>query len=82
MHRGIAKVEVRMDDGPWNEAQLGAVPSNDTWRQWVWNWPATPGRHRLWARATTADGEVQTSKEADTVPDGATGWHHVDVTVS
>jgi len=82
MHRGIAKVEVRVDNGPWNEAQLGTVPSNDTWRQWVWPWPATPGRHRLWARATTLDGEVQTSKEADTVPDGATGWHHVDITVS
>src|SRR5439155_11221672 len=46
-HRGISKVEVRVDDGPWQEARLAAVPSVGTWRQWSWDWTATPGRHRI-----------------------------------
>jgi DMSO/TMAO reductase YedYZ molybdopterin-dependent catalytic subunit len=80
-HRGIQGVEVRVDDGDWNAARLATVPSADTWRQWVWEWDAEPGEHRLTVRATTADGEVQTSEEAPPVPDGASGWHTIDVTV-
>ena len=34
-HRGISAVEVRVDDGPWQEARLGTVPSEDSWVQWV-----------------------------------------------
>lgn len=81
-HRGIEAVEVRVDDGEWQPADLGEVPTADTWRQWVYAWDATPGDHTLWVRATTSDGEVQTGQEAPPVPDGATGWHSVDVTVS
>jgi DMSO/TMAO reductase YedYZ molybdopterin-dependent catalytic subunit len=80
-HRGIQGVEVRVDDGDWNAARLAAVPSTDTWRQWVWEWDAEPGEYRLQVRATTADGEVQTSELAQPVPDGASGWHTIDVTV-
>lgn len=81
-HRGIQGVEVRVDDGDWNAARLATVPSADTWRQWVWDWDAEPGDHRLQVRATTADGEVQTSDEAPPVPDGASGWHSIEVTVN
>ena len=28
-------VEVSIDDGAWQPAELGTVPSRDTWRQWV-----------------------------------------------
>ncbi|MGH8773761.1 MAG: molybdopterin-dependent oxidoreductase [Jiangellaceae bacterium] len=80
-HRGIQAVEVRVDDGPWQRARLGEIPSADTWRQWVWEWDAEPGEHRLQVRATAADGELQTSQEAPPAPDGATGWHHVVVDV-
>lgn len=80
-HRGIAAVQVRVDDGDWNDARLAAVPSTDTWRQWVWEWDAEPGDHRLQVRATTMDGEVQTSDQAPPAPDGASGWHTIDVTV-
>ncbi|WP_199702756.1 molybdopterin-dependent oxidoreductase, partial [Jiangella rhizosphaerae] len=80
-HRGIEAVEVRVDEGDWNAARLAAVPSTDTWRQWVWEWDAEPGEHRLQVRATTADGEVQTSEQAPPAPDGASGWHTIDVTV-
>ncbi|MBD0292913.1 MAG: molybdopterin-dependent oxidoreductase [Jiangellaceae bacterium] len=80
-HRGIQAVEVRVDGGSWQRAQLGVVPSADTWRQWVWEWDARPGEHLLEVRAVTADGEVQTGALAPPPPDGATGWHQVTVEV-
>ncbi len=80
-HRGIAKVEVRVDDGPWQDAALAAEDSRDTWRQWSYAWQATKGGHTLTVRATDRTGEAQTEKRARTVPDGASGWHSVVVTV-
>lgn len=80
-HRGISKVEVRVDNGPWQEAKLAAVPSIDTWRQWTLAWTATPGKHRLTVRATDNGGETQTEAVAPPDPDGATGWHSVQVEV-
>jgi DMSO/TMAO reductase YedYZ molybdopterin-dependent catalytic subunit len=81
-HRGIAKVEVRVDGGSWAQARLAEVPSADTWRQWVWEWAATPGRHVLEVRATDADGVTQPGRQRMPFPSGATGWHAVEVSVS
>ncbi|MGW4683139.1 molybdopterin-dependent oxidoreductase [Micromonospora taraxaci] len=80
-HRGIRRVEVRVDGGPWQEATLAPTVSVDTWVQWSWRWNATPGEHRLQVRATDATGETQTERTQGVVPDGATGWHTVTVTV-
>ncbi|MEU9719116.1 molybdopterin-dependent oxidoreductase [Streptomyces sp. NPDC047976] len=80
-HRGIARVEVRADGGPWRDARLGAADGVDTWRQWVWPWEARPGRHTLEVRATDGRGEVQPERRTGTLPDGATGWHSVTVDV-
>ncbi len=80
-HRGIEAVQLRVDDGAWQPARLGSVPSTDTWRQWVVEWDATPGRHTLAVRATDATGDVQTGEESSPVPDGATGWHTIQVVV-
>lgn len=79
--RGIDRVEVRVDDGPWREATLGPVASDDTWVQWWWAWDAPPGEHRLAVRATDGTGEVQTAERADPAPDGATGHHAISVAV-
>lgn len=81
-HRGIEAVEVQVDGGAWQRARLAAVPSVDTWRQWVFEWAATPGRHTLAVRATDADGVVQTADVAPPAPDGATGHHRIEVVVS
>ncbi|WP_328784787.1 molybdopterin-dependent oxidoreductase [Streptomyces canus] len=81
-HRGVSAVEVRVDDGPWQQAQLAAVPSVDTWRQWSWPWQATPGEHRLQVRATDNTGQVQTGQVHEPLPDGATGRHTIKVTVA
>ncbi|MFB6667643.1 molybdopterin-dependent oxidoreductase [Streptomyces parvus] len=80
-HRGIEKVEIRVDDGPWKPAQLAEQATVDTWRQWTYPWKATPGSHTLTVRATDGTGETQTEKRTKTVPDGASGWHSVVVTV-
>ncbi|MGC4950413.1 molybdopterin-dependent oxidoreductase [Streptomyces sp. DT224] len=81
-HRGITRVEVRVDGGPWHPARLAAPAGRDVWRQWVWEWPATPGSHTLEVRATDRTGATQTARRAGTVPDGATGRHSVVVDVS
>ncbi|MGW5295577.1 molybdopterin-dependent oxidoreductase [Streptomyces bacillaris] len=80
-HRGIEKVEIRVDDGPWRPAQLAEQSTVDTWRQWSYPWRATPGGHTLTVRATDGTGETQTEERTGTVPDGASGWHSVVVTV-
>ncbi|WP_431885200.1 molybdopterin-dependent oxidoreductase [Micromonospora wenchangensis] len=80
-HRGISRVEVRVDGGAWQEATLAPTVSVDTWVQWSWRWPAIPGEHTLQVRATDRDGGTQTPLTAPVAPDGATGWHSVTVTV-
>ena len=80
-HKGIDAVEVRADGGPWQQARLAAVPGIDTWRQWVWEWDATPGNHVLSVRATDATGYTQTARQAPPEPNGATGYPTVAVTV-
>jgi DMSO/TMAO reductase YedYZ molybdopterin-dependent catalytic subunit len=85
--RGVRAVEVRIDSpgqqGQWQQADLGASYSKDTWRLWSLRWQATePGEHTITVRATDNTGAVQTPDVADPVPDGATGWHSVTFTVS
>ena len=80
-HKGIEAVEVRVDQGPWNQARLAAVPDLDTWRQWVWEWDATSGNHVIEARATDKTGYTQTAVQAQPEPNGASGYPSVAVTV-
>ena len=79
--RGISKVEVGID-GQWQEARLSSPISDSTWVQWVYDWNGAPGSHRIEVRATDGTGEVQTDQRTTPAPDGARGWHAVDVTVS
>ena len=81
-HRGIKAVEVQVDGGAWQAATLGAEATVDTWRQWVFAWDATPGKHTLRVRSTDGPGTPQTSQVAPPAPDGASGWHTIGVTVT
>jgi DMSO/TMAO reductase YedYZ molybdopterin-dependent catalytic subunit len=80
-HRGISRVEVQVDGGAWATATLAGTVSADTWRQWWYRWPATPGEHTLRVRATDATGQTQTATPASPAPNGATGWHSVQVSI-
>jgi DMSO/TMAO reductase YedYZ molybdopterin-dependent catalytic subunit len=80
-HKGIAAVEVRVNGGPWHEARLATVPGIDTWRQWVWEWQASPGNYLLEARATDETGYTQTAAQAQPQPNGASGYPSAQVAV-
>ena len=81
-HRGVAGVEVQVDDGDWRAARLADEASVDTWRQWSWEWDAEPGNHTLRVRATDGAGDRQTDEQAPPFPDGSSGWHSVVVRVT
>ncbi|MDQ2709720.1 MAG: molybdopterin-dependent oxidoreductase [Actinomycetota bacterium] len=72
--RGIARVEVRLDGGAWQQAQLAEEFSRDAWRMWRADLRVPPGNHFIECRATDGAGTVQTEERVDPVPDGATGW--------
>lgn len=73
--RGIEKVELSFDGGPWVEAELGPAVSEEAWRQWWLDWSGDAGRHEVMVRATDGTGAVQTSESSPPAPDGATGHH-------
>lgn len=81
-HTGIAKVEVRVDDGAWVEATLSQDLTDDAWRLWSVDWDATAGRHDIRVRATDKSGYTQIEEVSSVAPDGATGWHTRTVTVN
>lgn len=76
-HTGIAKVEIRLDGGTWQEAEVGATTTDDSWVQWAGEIDVSSGRHQLAVRATDKSGYTQTGARTSVVPDGATGWHTV-----
>lgn len=81
-HVGVSKVEVQIDGGEWRTATLAAAISDDTWVQWSIPWTAEKGQHTIRCRATNALGETQTEVDAWPVPDGATGWQQLNITVA
>ncbi|WP_435770559.1 molybdopterin-dependent oxidoreductase [Nocardioides sp. SYSU DS0651] len=81
-HTGIAAVEVQVDGGRWQPAELAEVPNVDTWVQWRVVLDVEEGEHQVRVRATNREGEVQTGVIRDVLPDGATGWHTIDITAS
>ena len=81
-HRGVAAVEVRIDQGPWLPAVLAASDTPDTWRMWSYAWNADRGAHTVTVRCTDGTGTLQTPVVQDVIPDGASGYHSITVTVA
>ncbi|MEE8330325.1 MAG: molybdopterin-dependent oxidoreductase [Acidimicrobiia bacterium] len=75
--RGISMVEVQVDDGPWQAAELSAEVANTTWRQFHIPWTVTEGLQVVRSRATDGDGELQPKAPVGARPNGAEGWHRV-----
>ncbi|SDC33770.1 molybdopterin-dependent oxidoreductase [Actinokineospora iranica] len=78
--RGIDRVEVRLDGGPWRPATLSTEVNIDTWRMWRAEFDLAAGQHTLEVRATDRTGHTQTSDRAEPIPDGASGWHTIAFT--
>jgi DMSO/TMAO reductase YedYZ molybdopterin-dependent catalytic subunit len=82
MDRGISRVEVRVDDGSWQEARLAEAIGPQTWVQWRFDAQLDPGAHNLHVRATDDTGTVQEERRTPPDPDGARGYHAILVQVS
>ena len=78
---GVAAVEVRVDDGPWQSAELAREVSPSSWRRWRLDVSLDEGHHTLTARCTSRDGTVQEERPSPPFPDGTTGHHQVRLRV-
>jgi hypothetical protein len=81
--RGISKVEIQIDDGDWQAVDQLSTVSPLSWSIWrsTWNPPGT-GTYSLRVRATDGTGAVQSAEHAKPIPDGASGYHKIDVGVT
>lgn len=80
--KGIDRVEVQVDDGPWQKAELSVPLSDRSWVHWRIVLPLDIGRPVIRVRATDGTGQTQTSEGAPPRPDGATGHHEVRLSVA
>jgi DMSO/TMAO reductase YedYZ molybdopterin-dependent catalytic subunit len=71
--RGISKVEVQVDSGPWERAELRTPLSQLTWVIWRYDWPYQSGRHTFTVRCYEGNGTPQVATPMPPEPNGATG---------
>ncbi len=76
-HRGIEKVEIRIDGGAWQPAKLADEAGIDLWRQWTYVYDGPAGQHSAEVRAIDKSGTTQPEKRTKVFPDGARGWHQI-----
>jgi DMSO/TMAO reductase YedYZ molybdopterin-dependent catalytic subunit len=74
--RGISTVEIQIDGGDWQKAQLRTPLSDLTWVVWRYDWPFKKGKHTFTVRCVDGKGRPQIIEEAPPHPDGASGLHH------
>jgi len=77
--KGVDLVEVQIDGGSWQMAELSDSLSENAWIQWKLDTDLSPGEHTISVRATDGTGFTQTSTEVPPRPDGAEGWHTIRV---
>ncbi len=75
----IARVEVRLDGGPWLPATIDRSDPADegefTWRLWSYDWGSpTPGEHAVTSRAIATDGRVQPAPDDPWITGKVTYW--------
>jgi DMSO/TMAO reductase YedYZ molybdopterin-dependent catalytic subunit len=79
---GVAKVEVRIDGGEWQQAKLGPSAGVEYWRQWYLPWDAKTGSHMVAVRCTDQKGQVQVEQRTTPFPDGSSGIQEIVFTVA
>lgn len=72
----VAKVEVKIDDGAWQAAQLDTKQTKHfAWTFWSLAWPnAIPGEHTVTTRAVDIDGAVQPAMDDPLITGKITYW--------
>lgn len=69
----LRSVEIKIDDGRWQRAQLNPRNTKYSWKLFSFDWDnASPGEHRLVSRATDVDGNVQAAPED--LPERVSYW--------
>jgi hypothetical protein len=81
-HRGVEAVDVRVDGGSWQRADLATAISTDTWCQYSLALDLAPGSHTVQSRAVDREGGMQSEATVDPAPDGSEGLHTVTFTVT
>jgi DMSO/TMAO reductase YedYZ molybdopterin-dependent catalytic subunit len=79
---GVAKVQVQIDGGAWQDAELGPDVGSDYWRQWFYRWEATSGRHNVSSRVIDGNGNTQSDVRALPFPEGSSGIQQLIVDVA
>ena len=80
----IAKVQVRIDNGPWMAAKLSGLPPprrkrsrGYAWRFWTFDWGTpTPGEHQVTSRAFDVDGNMQPAPDDPFLLSKRTYWEN------
>jgi DMSO/TMAO reductase YedYZ molybdopterin-dependent catalytic subunit len=72
----IATVEVQIDDGAWQSAELDrSQQAEHAWLFWSLDWPdATPGEHSITSRAIDNEGNIQPSRTDPVIANKVTYW--------
>ena len=70
----LRNVEVKVDNGPWQEATIDPRSTKYSWKLFTMNWDPTPGDHTLVSRATDVNGHVQLT--AEEMPEKASRWEN------
>lgn len=76
---GVDLVEVQIDGGDWQFAELSEPLSEASWIQWKLDAVLDEGEHIISVRATDATGFTQSEVEVPPAPNGAEGWHTIRV---
>ena len=76
---GVDFVEVQIDGGEWQFADLSEPLSENSWIQWKLDAVLDEGEHIISVRATDATGFTQSEIEVPPAPNGAEGWHTIRV---
>jgi DMSO/TMAO reductase YedYZ molybdopterin-dependent catalytic subunit len=69
----IASVEIKIDDGPWQRAELNPRNTKYSWKLFQYNWAnALTGEHTIVSRVTDVNGNVQPTN--DELPEKVSFW--------
>ena len=82
---GVGAVQLQVDGGPWSAiglAEINAPPlAPMAWAQWRATLPLAPGKHTITARVIDGEGRIQPPGNGQIFPNGATGYHTIEVSV-
>ena len=71
----LRSVEVKIDDGAWQRADIDPASSRYSWKLFNYSWRgAAPGAHTIVSRVTDVNGQVQATPEQ--MPQKPSRWEN------